>query len=142
MTKRKYKSASDVKNSASSNGETSTALINRETERNAVAGNDESEQIGGEAPQEHIEESFSSSVSNSTSRRNPLRTCRVVNSVDYKAQNFTFHQTRSTPHINTLGEILQAYEQLSHAQFLRTFAQFTLSEVIDRANRSELNEAE
>ena len=142
MTRRKYKSALDVKNSTFSNDETSVALVNKEAERNAVTRNDEFEQIGGEAPQKHIEGPFFSSVSNSTSRRNSLHICRVVNSVDYKAQNFTFHQTRSVFHINTLGEILQAYEQLSHAQFSRIFAQFTLSEVIDRVNRSELNEAE
>ena len=100
------------------------------------------EQTGGEAIQKHIEKSSLSSVSNSTSRRNSLRTCRIANPVDYKAQNFTFHQTRPAPSIPTLGEILEAYEQLPHAQFPSTFAQFTLPEAIDRANRSELNEVE
>ena len=142
MARRKYKSVPDVETVEISSTSDVLADENEEAGRNSVAGNDESERAGGEATSEHIEKASSSSVSNSTSRRNPLRTCRVANPVDYQAQDITFHQQRPTPSINTLGEILQTYEQLPHAQFPRTFAQFTLPEAIDRANRSELNEVE
>ena len=142
MIRRKYKSVIDVKTTIFSNASTTAASENQETERNAMAGNQESEQIDGEVIQEHIEKSFFSSVSNSTRRRNPLHICRIANPVDYEAQNFIFHQTRSASSIFTLGQILGVYEQLPHVQFPSTFVQFTLPEVIDRANRSELNEIE
>ena len=91
---------------------------------------------------QRIKESTASSVSNSTSRRNPIRSCRIANPVDYHAKASSFHTSRPHTHINTLGQILTTYEQLPHAQFPSTFAQITLSEAIDRANQSELNEAE
>lgn len=144
MARKKYKSAAVEERPASNDAETSTASNNKEAGKIAVAGNDESEQTNGEVVQQHIEEVSSSSVSNSTSthRRNPLRICRIINPVNYQAQNSNFHLSRPTPHISTFGEILEAYRQLPHAQFPSTFAQFTLPEAIERANQSELNEVE
>ena len=142
MARKKFKSISAVETPASSDAGTPAATENQGAGGNAVAGNQESERVTEEATREHIEEPSPSGVSNSTARRNPLRTCRITNPVDYQAQNSNFHLTRPTPVISTLGEILSVYEQLPHAQFPRTFAQFTLPEAIDRANRSELNEAE
>ena len=89
-----------------------------------------------------IKKSTAFSVSNSTSRKNPIRSCRIANPVDYHAKVFFFHISRPHTHINTLDQILTTYEQLPHAQFSFTFAQITLSEAIDKANQSELNEAE
>ena len=78
-------------------------------ENNSITKNKKFEQIDGEAIQKHIESSFFSSVNNSTSWKNSLRICRIVNFVDYEIQNFVFYQTRyiSQNHIFifTFGEI-------------------------------------
>ena len=142
MTKRKYKFVFDVKIVKTS--AFSDVLIdeNRKTERNSMIENNEFERVDDEATSKHIKKAFFSSVSNSTSRKIFLRICRVVNFVDYQTQNITFHQQRLISFINTFDEILQTYEQLPHAQFFYIFAQFTLSKVINKVNRSELNEIE
>ena len=142
MIKRKYKFVLDVKIVKITTFSDVLIDENKKTERNSMIENDEFERVDDEMISEHIKKIFFSNVSNSTSRKNSLRVCRVVNSVDYQAQNITFHQQRFVFFIHILDEILQTYEQLFHAQFFRIFAQFTLSEVINRINRSELNEIE
>ena len=141
MIKRKYKFVFDVKIVKITAFNDVLIDENKKIEKNSMIENDEFERVDDEMISEHIEKIFVN-VSNNTSRRNSLRVCRVVNSVDYQAQNITFHQQRSASFIHILDEVLQTYEQLSHVQFSRIFAQFTLSEVIDRVNRSELNEIE
>ena len=141
MIKRKYKSVFDVKTVKITAFNDVLIDENKKIEKNSMIENDEFERVDDEMISEHIEKIFVN-VSNNTSRRNSLRVCRVVNSVDYQAQNITFHQQRFVFFIHTFDEILQTYEQLLHAQFFRIFVQFTLSEIIDKVNRNELNEIE
>ena len=140
MIKRKYKFVLDVKTVKITAFNDVLIDENRKTERNSMIENDEFERVDDETISKHIKK-ISVSVSNITNKKNFLRICRVINSVDYQAQNIAFHQ-RSAFFIHTLDEILQTYEQLPHAQFSRIFVQFTLSKVIDKVNRSELNEIE
>ena len=144
MIKRKYKFVPDVKTVKTVKITAFNDVLideNKKIERNSMIENDEFERVDDETTSEHIEK-ISVNVSNITNKRNSLRVCRVVNSIDYQVQNITFHQQRSASFIHTLDEILQTYEQLSHAQFFRIFAQFTLSKIIDKVNRNELNEIE
>ena len=87
---------------------------NKKIERNSITRNDEFERVGDETTLKHIKKIFFSNVNNSTNKRNFLRFCRIVNFIDYQAQNVTFHQQRLTFFINTFDEILQTYEQLFH----------------------------
>ena len=84
MIKRKYKSAFNVKTSKIDDVETRAAFENRVTKNNSVTENKKFEQIGDETIQKHIKSSFFNNVNNSTRRKNLLRICRIVNSVDYE----------------------------------------------------------
>ena len=126
----------------SNNVNITTALENQEVERNMMMKNQKFEQIDNKIIQKHIKKSFFSNVNNNTRRKNSLRICKIVNSVNYKTQNFIFHQTRFVFFILTFGEILEIYKQLLYVQFFSTFAQFTLSKIIDKINRNKLNEIE
>ena len=142
MIKKKFKFIFAVKTSTSSDAEISIATENQRTEKNAVTKNQEFERVIEKTTREHIKKSSLNDVSNSTIKKNSLRICRIINFVNYQTQNFNFHLTRFISVIFTLDEILSVYEQLFHAQFFRIFAQFTLSKVIDKVNRNELNEVE
>ena len=79
---------------------------NKKAERNSMIRNDEFERVDDETTSKHIKKTFFSSVNNSTNKKNSLRICRIANSVNYQAQNITFHQQRLTSFINTFDEIL------------------------------------
>ena len=141
MIKKKYKFVFDVKTVKIVKITTFNDVLideNKEIEKNSMIENDEFERVDDEMISEHIKKIFFSNVSNNTNKKNSLRICRIVNFVDYQAQNITFHQQRSAFFIHTFDEVFQTYEQLFHVQFSRIFAQFTLFEVIDKINRNEL----
>ena len=116
------------------NVETRTVSKNRVIEDSSITKNEKFEQIGDEVIQKHIKSFSFSNVSNNTNRKNLLRICRIVNSVDYKVQNF-IHLTRSFQvSFLTLNEIFETYKQLPHAQFLKIFVQIILSEIIEKVN--------
>ena len=142
MTKKKFKFIFVVKTSTSNNVEISIAIENQRTEKNVMTKNQKFERVIEKTTREHIKKSSLNDVNNSTIKKNSFRICRIINFVNYQVQNFNFHFTRFTFVIFTFDEIFSMYEQLFHAQFSRIFAQFTLSKVIDKVNRSELNEVE
>ena len=81
-----------------------------------------------------IKKSTVFNVNNNINKKNFIRNCRIVNSVDYHVKIFSFHIFRFYTHINTFDQIFITYEQLFYAQFLFTFAQITLSKIINKVN--------
>ena len=79
---------------------------------------------------------FNSVNSNITNRNFFFRTCRLI--IDIQV-NFNFHFARSAFNINILEDIFHIYQQLLHARFFNTFAQFVLIEIIEKFERNELN---
>ena len=142
MIKKKFKFIFVVKTSTSNNVEISIVIENQKIEKNAMTKNQKFERVIEKTTRKHIKKSFFNDVNNNTIKKNFFRICRIINFVNYQIQNFNFHFTRFIFVIFTFDEIFLMYEQLFHAQFSRTFAQFTLSKVIDKINRSELNEVE
>ena len=71
--------------------ETSAAFENKKTKRNAITKNEKFKQIDNETIQKHIKKFSFNSVNNNTNRKNFLRICKIANSINYKAQNFTFY---------------------------------------------------
>ena len=105
MIKRKYKFVFDVKIVKITTFSDVLIDENKEIEKNSMIENDEFERVDDEMISEHIKKIFFSSVSNSTNKKNSLRICRIINSIDYQAQNIAFHQ-RSALFIHTFDEIL------------------------------------
>ena len=94
MIKKKYKTSNEK--IADSKIVTRSTAKNEKTENIAMTGKQESqqeqksEQANDHAGQQH-KETTSDGVGNSTIRRNPLRTCRINNPVDYLARDSAFH---------------------------------------------------
>ena len=140
MIRKKYKFVNDVKISEFNAANASIVLKNEKTEKNAMTKNQKFEQIEQTTIVQNKEKAFFNSVSNNiTSRKNFIRICRFIHSIDIQV-NFTFHFTRSTFNINILENIFHIYQQLLHARFFNIFAQFALVEVIEKFDCSELNE--
>ena len=137
MIKRKYKFVSDVKISEFNAANASTVLKNEKVERNAVTKNREFEQIEQMTITQNKKKTFFDSVDNNTSKNFFFRICRLT--IDTQI-NFNFHLTRSTFNINIFENIFHIYQQLFHARFFNIFAQFALTEVIEKSERNELNE--
>ena len=97
------------------------------------------EQTNNQTNQQH-KKTISNDVDNNTIKKKFLRICRINNFVNYLIRNSNFHLSRFAFSIFIFVDILFAYEQLSHAQFRRTFVQFLLIKVIENVNRNDKNE--
>ena len=80
-----------MKTSKFNDVEIRAAFKNTVIENNSITKNKKFKQTDDEAIQKHIKSSFFNNVNNSTHQKNPLRICRIVNSVDYEVQNFAFY---------------------------------------------------
>ena len=143
MTKRKYK----ISNEKIANSKVMTRSIakNEKIKNIAMTKKQKSqqkqkfEQTNDQTNQQH-KKTISNDIDNNTIKKNFLRICRINNFVNYLARDSIFHLLRFALNISILVDILFAYEQLSHAQFRRTFVQFSLIEIIENVNRSDKNE--
>ena len=78
---------------------------NEKIEKNSITKNNEFERIDDKTTSKHIKKIFFNNVNNNTNKIFFLRFCRVVNFVDYQAQNVTFHQQRFIFFINIFNKI-------------------------------------
>ena len=80
-----------MKISTFNNVKTSIVFENKKTKKNAITKNKKFKQIDDKTIQKHIKIFFFNNVNNNTNQKNSLRICKIVNSIDYKIQNFTFY---------------------------------------------------
>ena len=64
--------------------ETLIVFKNKKVKRNTITKNKKFKQIDDKTIQKHIKKFFFNNVNNNTSRKNFLRICKIVNSINYK----------------------------------------------------------